>query len=838
MAVRRLLKIPLFNILLGLLTLLLSVLPTAASAQKDAFLAQGIVLYQAGRFSEAAAAWQQASQQYQQQDNPLNTALSLSYLSLAAQELGQWEQAQDSITQSLDVLERSEIDQEGIAVQAQALNTKGNLELATGQAQAALATWQQAESAYRQAEDETGILGSQINQAQALQTLGLYRRSRQLLEAVNEKLQAQPDSLLKATGLRSLGVTLQVSGDLEKSQAVLQQSLDIAQRLELPSEAILLGLGNTARALQDTQSALEFYQQAATAAASPLAALEAQLNQLSLLIAAKQWQEVPALLAKIRPDLVKLGPSRAAVFAQVNFAKSLLKYHSETGNPPEQSTLKLLSQAVQHSESLNDSRSQSYALGTLGQFYEQKQQWEEAQKLTQQALVIAQKINASDIAYQWQYQMGRLLEAQQQSAEAIAYLSESVSTLQSLRSDLVAINPNVQFSFREGVEPIYRQLVRLLVSNPSQENLEQARQVVESLQVAELENFFREACLTAQSKQIDAIDSTAAVIYPIVLEDRLAVILSLPGQPLHYHETRLPQNEIESTLTGLFRSLNPAFSNQERLRLSEQVYNWLIRPVEADLTSSRIKTLVFVLDGSLRNLPMAALYDGEQYLVEKYSIALAPGLLLLGPKPIAQSQLKAVLAGISESNLGFSALPAVNEELSLISSQLPSEELLNRDFTKSSFQEQIEKTPFPVIHLATHGQFSSNPQETFIVTWQDRVKVNDLRSFLRSREQDNLTPLELLVLSACQTAAGDEQAALGLAGMAVRSGARSTLATLWSVRDESTALLMTQFYTELTGPQAGTKAEALRQAQLALIESPTFNHPIYWAPFILVGNWL
>ena len=839
MTSRRLLKSTLFNVLLGLLTLLGTVLPTVANAQSvGASLEQGMAHYQVGRFSEAAAAWEQASQQYQQHEQPLNAALSLSYLSLAAQELGQWEQAQKSITQSLNLLDQSALNGEGLAIQAQALNTKGNLELARGQAQAAFDTWEQAEVAYRQAEDETGVLGSQINQAQALQTLGLYRRSRQLLEKVNETLQEQPDSQLKTTGLQSLGGALQVSGDLEQSRTVLQQSLDIAQRLNLPSEAILLSLGNTARGL-DTQAALSYYQQAATVAASPLAKLEAQLNQLSLLIETEQWQEVQSLLSQIQPLLTKLEPSRAAVFAQVNLAQSLLKYHSATGQSPTLSTLTLLTQAQQQANTLNNRRAKSYVLGTLGRLYEQEQQWGEAQQVTGQALAIAQSLNAADIAYQWQYQLGRLLEAQQDTAGAIAYTAEAVNTLESLRGDLVAINPDVQFSFRESVEPIYRELVRLLLSTPTPDSLNQARQTIESLQVAELENFFREACLTAQPKQIDAIDPTAAVVYPIILKDRLAVILSLPGQPLHYHETRLSQSEVESTLNRLFQSLNPAFSNRERLRLSEQVYDWLIRPVEQELVSSQIETLVFVLDGSLRNLPMAALYNGEQYLVEKYSVALAPGLVLLDSQPLAQDRLKAVLAGISESNIGFSALPAVDEELALISSQLPSEELLNGEFTKTSFQEQIEKTPFPVIHLATHGQFSSNPQETFIVTWQDRVRVNELTTFLRTREQDNLSPLELLVLSACQTAAGDKQATLGLAGVAVRSGARSTLATLWSVKDESTAVLMTEFYQALTQAQAGvTKAEALRQSQIALIESPQFNHPLYWAPFVLVGNWL
>jgi len=145
--------------------------------------------------------------------------------------------------------------------------------------------------------------------------------------------------------------------------------------------------------------------------------------------------------------------------------------------------------------------------------------------------------------------------------------------------------------------------------------------------------------------------------------------------------------------------------------------------------------------------------------------------------------------------------------------------------------------PFNVVHLATHGQFSSDADKTFILTWDDRIKVKQLSAILRDRDSAEATPLELLVLSACQTASGDKRAALGLAGVAVRSGARSTLATLWSVSDEAASTLMPRFYQELTVPGT-TKAQALQRAQLSLLKDPRFQLPLYWAPFVLVGNWL
>ncbi|NJN75368.1 MAG: CHAT domain-containing protein [Synechococcaceae cyanobacterium RL_1_2] len=303
----------------------------------------------------------------------------------------------------------------------------------------------------------------------------------------------------------------------------------------------------------------------------------------------------------------------------------------------------------------------------------------------------------------------------------------------------------------------------------------------------------------------------------------------------------MSQAKQEEVFRQLRQTFNPAFSNRQRLQLSAQVYDWLIRPIENDLKASQANTLIFVLDGPLRNLPMAALYDGKQYLIEKYQIALTSGLQLTATDSLGDKSLGAIAAGVSQSRQGFSALPGVEFELNQINSQLPSRNLLNEEFTKERLAKQIQLSSSPIIHLATHGQFSSDPEETFILTWDGQVNVRDFENLLKYRDEGNLNPIELLVLSACQTAMGDDRAALGLAGMAIKSGARSTIATLWSVKDESTALLMSEFYTALSNGDKNnpiSKAEALRQSQIQLLKSEEFSHPFYWAPFTLIGNWL
>jgi CHAT domain-containing protein len=812
---------------------------------------RGRTLYEAQRFSEAAVVLEQALAGFQATRNKLWQAATLSNLSLVYQQLGQWPQAENAIAQSLSLLETKPHPtpaQERTQILAQTLDVRGRLQLARGQAEAAVNSWQWAADTYAQISDTSGAIRSRINQATALQALGLYRQAQKTLAEANEILQKQPDSALKAAGLHNLGNILRITGDLDRAEAALQQSLAVAQTLQLPesiSEA-RLGLGKTAQARGDSQSALNYYQEAIAASPSPTLKIQVQLNQLSLLLEDPQSSAASSLWPAILSQIDRLPPSRTTVYARIDLARSLMKLSAVNREAPTTNMAQMLAQAVRDAQSLKDRRSQSYALGTLGQLYEQTQQESNALDLTQQALLIAQTIDGADIAYQWQWQMGRLYKTQGETEKAIAAYEQAIATLQSLRSDLVAIDSNVQFSFRESVEPVYRQFVDLLLrssdatSQPKPENLLKARQAIESLQLAELDNFFREACLVAK-RPIDSVvdqDQTAAFIYPVILPDRIEVIFKLPQQPLRRYTTSIAQPEVESILEQLRHKLPEPDPIPEIQSLSQQVYNWLIRPAATDLAQSSIKTLVFVLDGALRNIPMAALYDGEQYLIEKYAIALAPGLQLIDPKPVEQIQLQGLIAGISESRHGFSALKYVENELNQIGTEIPGKMFFNQQFTTQVFNNQINLQPFSVVHLATHGQFSSNADLTFILAWDKPIKVNELNSLLRRRDRRQPEAIELLVLSACETATGDKRAALGLAGVAIRAGARSTLASLWSVDDESTTLLMSQFYEGIAKHQL-TKAESLRQAQLAILQNPQYKRrPLFWAPYVLVGNWL
>lgn len=854
------------NIILFTLAYLLTITPSTLAKQPELTattqqLEQGEALYREGRFTEAINVLQQAVRIYQQQGNNLGQAAALTNLSLVYQQLGAWPEADISVNNSLKLLGWDSTNQklnvnnpqyELLEILAQTLDIQAGLLLTKGKPDLSVQISQQAEQIWKKLANNIKIIRSQINQAQALRVAGFYRRSRGILQEISPAIKTQPDSLIKITALRTLGNIQQQLGNLEESQKVLLQGLKIAQSLELPQETALteLSLGNTARSLDQIKNAINYYENAAKIASNPLTKIQAQINQFSLLIENKQIAAAKTLIPTIQSQLPNLPENQAGIYARINFARTLTKSttKSKTNNKidNQKDIAQILATSAQQAKSIGDERAESYALGSLAEVYEQNSQNQEASYLTQKALFLAQKNNDSDIAYLWEWHLGRLLKAQGNIKAAVAAYDASVETLQSLRTDLTAVNREVQFNFRDSVEPIYRQSVELLLQQGQEKpDLDKVRQRIEALQLAELDNYFRKACLNNQfvvlDKVVDQDNPDTAIFYPIILDNRLEVILKLPNQELIHKTSLVNSQEVEQIITQMRENI----VEPDRIRkfevASQQLYQWLIQPVATELENSQVKTLVFIPDGSLRNIPMSALYDGKDYLVQKYATVVSLGLQLFTPKSLTRQKLNALVGGLSAIPKGenFASLPNVKQELAAIAqSGISTVTLYNHRFTSNLLKQKINAKPFQVVHFATHGQFSSNPNQTFILAADKRIKVADLDTLLKSRAQKRTEPIELLVLSACQTAAGDNRAALGLAGVALSAGARSTLASLWQIGDDSTADFIDQFYDKLMTGENTTTAQALREAQLKLLETPEYNRPMYWAPYVLVGNWL
>ena len=316
------------------------------------------------------------------------------------------------------------------------------------------------------------------------------------------------------------------------------------------------------------------------------------------------------------------------------------------------------------------------------------------------------------------------------------------------------------------------------------------------------------------------------------------------------------------------KKLRSEITNPSKLRTtsylapSQQLYKWVIAPIQADLEAQKIQNLVFIMDAGLRSLPVATLHDGQGFLVEKYSVGVMPSLSLTDTS-YADIKRSSVLAmGLSQANtlaksLNLKPLPAVPIELQTIMGMRQGKSFLNEQFTLENLKSK--RNGAQILHLATHGEFKPGPIEnSYMLLWDNQLRLNQLRQLNWNNRR---SPVELLVLSACRTAVGDEKAELGFAGFAVQAGVKSALASLWYVSDEATFGLMTEFYRQLqTSP---IKAEALRKAQLAMINrevrlengkmhnsngdiplpaslaslgDKNLSHPYFWSAFTMIGS--
>jgi|JFJP01.1.fsa_nt_gi CHAT domain-containing protein len=372
-------------------------------------------------------------------------------------------------------------------------------------------------------------------------------------------------------------------------------------------------------------------------------------------------------------------------------------------------------------------------------------------------------------------------------------------------------------------------------------------------------------------KQAEKVtDSPTALVYVNTFDDRLEILV-IPSSGKEIRKTVIlppsgqekssvkqidvKQNLVTATVQDLLDSIRDPTSN-DYLRPSQKLYDWLIRPIEADLETAKIKTLIFVMDGPLRAIPISVLNDGKKFLVQKYATATVPSMGLVNLKLSDRRRSSILIMGLTEAQQGFAALPNVDVETNAIASQiLQGKVFLNQNFTVDTLRDQQNKNNYGIVHIATHAQFLSDTiNGAFIQFWNDRLYLDKLRTLSLGEE-----PIEMLTLSACETAVGQN---LGLSGTAVVSRAKSVLASLWEISDAGTTPLMLAFYNNYSTSKS--KAIAIQKAQLELLQGKVeiksgqvqgvgnlppiplkqvtsdidLKHPYFWASFILVGNWL
>lgn len=339
--------------------------------------------------------------------------------------------------------------------------------------------------------------------------------------------------------------------------------------------------------------------------------------------------------------------------------------------------------------------------------------------------------------------------------------------------------------------------------------------------------------------------------------DRLELILiTAEGDPIR-RSVPVTRAEVMPMVNEFRAQVSDRFSGSGFLAPAQQMYQWLTAPLEQELEQRGIKNLVYIMDTGLRSIPLAALHDGQNFIIERYSVGLMPTLSLTDTRYVDVKNTSVLAMGASQFT-DQSPLPAVPVELAAIVGNVWSgKSFLNDAFTVENLKSARSQVPYGIIHLATHAEFKlANPRNSYIQMWNSKLRLDQLRQLALRKP-----PVELLVLSACRTALGDEQIELGFAGLAAQAGVKSVLGSLWSVSDEGTLGLMTEFYDRLKN--APIKAEALRQTQVAMLNgevrvegenlitrsgslplppsvtrlpSNNFSHPYYWSAFTIVGN--
>ncbi|MGK7938303.1 MAG: CHAT domain-containing protein [Xenococcaceae cyanobacterium] len=612
------------------------------------------------------------------------------------------------------------------------------------------------------------------------------------------------------------------------SQAYERQAL-ISQQQAI--SAFELGL-DTAEQLQEQAQQYRDYALSSAQTAVALAEnISPKLFKAEALLQLAQLSSEPTQnLKQAQTILLSLPISPAQVYALLDLAQQL-QYNNDS--------LPILTEAIKSAQKLNNPKLASFAHGAVGHYYELQHQYPEAIFWTRNALTAAESAQASDSSYRWHWQLGRILTQTGQIESAISSYRSSITSLQAFRSDLIQAKSELTFNFQENIEPIYRQLLQLLLSQKvSSSSFDDVWQIRDLLQLSELESFFQDDCLSL-NPNLDTLETlrrtNSVIVNSIILEQHTYLIWQFPNGQKTLHALDISRTKLE-TLVKEWRFNLENLENENYLPLSQQFYRLFFnQELESSLARLNPSTLVFINDGILRNVPMSALHDGQQFLIEKYAISNSLGLNLQLTE--TNSTDKKVLAfGLSSKTQNFPPLPYVKEELNQIKLLNPNnQQFFNEKFTADNFSKQTRYTNSSVIHLATHGWFSGSLESSFLQAYQSKISLPELEATLIQHNLNfphNL--LELLILSACDTAMSDRRATLGMSGVALRAGVNNVLGSLWSIQDLPTVLLISEFYRHWLNLNS-SKAESLRQAQLKFINSPN-NHPALWSSMILITN--
>lgn len=710
----------------------------------------------------------------------------------------------------------------------------------------------EAVEAARRSGDPLRLAETLARRAEAYQSLGHRPQALADLEEAAGLLERNAAPLsLQASITGALGQAYFLAGQADKARPALARALEAARRAGLPrvEAAVQNDLGLVLGAEGRVPEALAADAAAARLAGSAgdgLLAAKASLNGARLLQRQGRAAEAVPLAREAIAALAPLADSRDKAFQLAAAGEILRRAATADANAGLRAEAEsAFTDAERIAARMSDARATAYAVGYRAELALDRGRLDEALALNSRAAFAAQSTGTAETIFLWQWQSARLLDRAGRADDALAAYRRALEALAPLKLDYASELWASRESFRAEVGPAYLGYTDLLLRQAAaagdparaRQGLREAQATLERFKTVELEDYFRDDCVArylARTKPVDKTAPRTAVVYPVPLADRLELLVDVEGE---MHQIRVPVGEERLRREAQrLRALLEKRTTYQYLPHARQLYDWVIRPMEPLLADAKVDTLVFVPDQPLRSIPLAALHDGTDFLVARFAIATAPSLTLVEPRPLAMKGDNVLAGGLTEAVQGFPALPYVGIELDELGAIGSKAMLRDTAFTAENLERELREKPFAVVHVASHAQFESDSRRSFLLTYDGRMSIDRLEGSMKlNRYKDE--PVELLFLSACQTAAGDERAALGLAGVAVKAGARSALATLWHINDQASSLLVAEFYRHVGQPNV-SKAEALRRAQQKMMTDLRYRHPGYWSPFLVIGNWL
>ncbi len=696
-----------------------------------------------------------------------------------------------------------------------------------------------------------------IAQSAALRAQGQVQQATTLVRAA---LSAARDPAERAALNGELGAGLLQARQFEAAETARTSAYTYFSGAERARYA--LELGNLQARRAHGSAAVRYYQEviALGEVNAPALAMMGRLNMAALTPESERRGQLQELARQLRPqDEARLHLNLGHQAAQLHPPELALAYGE-------------IELARQHAGT--NGALALEADDALAALYEGQGRADEALALTRAALASSRQLHRGAvtetlIALEWR--QGRLSSGD----AALAAYQRAVEHIRASRADLPIEYDDGRSSYSATIAPVHLGYANLLLqgAGETQSTLRRVIDTAEQIKQAELQDYLGDRCVVeaVQGGQRLPLPAGVAVLYTLIFPDRIELLLETSNGIVR-RTTAQGRAALTSVSAQLAASLRNGLS--DFLPASQQLYDWLLRPFDDVLASAKVNTLIVVPDGTLRLLPFAALHDGQQYALEKYAVSTVTGMTMTNAAPSGARAGEALVVGLAEpgpvvdklsdkmvlalgqasSTRGLAStrtvrsvrgnretmrenlqLPGVQQEVQALAQVLPGQQLLNAQFTLDQFSKATQSSDYRIIHIASHGVFGGNADSSFILAYDDLLTMNALQQLLKA-DQSHRAPLELLSLSACETAEGNERAPLGMAGAAIKARAKSVLGTLWPLEDHAAQQIMAQFYTGLSKDGLG-KAEALRRAQLGVLRDPNMAHPFFWGSVILIGNW-